>query len=200
MQPSEQSSPSMNGKSYQGLSLPGLAAHIASSILLWDNGKVGTKNDCKHAIAHNVRAYQRRLIQTKPIRDVWITENALSAEAEQKPIELEHAIPVGCLMNLLFFKIAGTCMQRATAQVIELIEDNTVLVWVTPDEHAKLNKLYQSSMPPGHDTYPWKNKLGRYTQTDGISTLHNRESSRDETKPAEDDLDAEIEGDFSVPK
>jgi hypothetical protein len=191
-----QPSPSMNGKAYMGLSLPGLAAHIASSILLWRKGS-GTINDCKHAIAHNVRAFQRRLIVRQEIRDVWITSNA--AVAEKKQIELEHAIPIGCLMNLLFWKIETTDSTAATAHVDELIRENTVLVWVTRDEHAQLNKNYQCKMPEGFDTYPWENALARYVQTPGVSKLRKWMGSSDTSKPSENDLAAEIEDDFVPP-
>jgi len=192
MKPNGQNSPSMNGKAYEGLTLPGLAAHIASSILLWKKGQ-GTINDCKHAIAHNVRAFQRRLIAEKEI-EIWVTWEAVTAEKKQ--IELEHAIPVGCLMNLLFYKVETFSPSEAAVQVDELLRENTVLVWVTKDEHAELNKCYQCKMPNGFDTYPWRDKLARYTQTPRVSKLSEWVGLTEKTKPAESDLDAEIEGDF----
>jgi hypothetical protein len=188
-----ETSPSMNDKAFEGLSLPGLAAHIASSILLWNNGR-GTRNDCKHAIAPNVRAFQRRLIALQETCEVWITSKALVAE--KREVELEHAIPVGCLMNLLFWKVKTSDVTKATAEVDTLIRENTVLVWVTKDEHAELNKKYQSKMPEGFDTYPWKCRLARYTQTPSVSELRKWIVVPDPSKPLEDDLDSEMEDDF----
>jgi hypothetical protein len=190
----------MNGKAYEGLTLPGIASHIASSILLWNNGRgTGTHNDCKHAIGHNVRAYQRRMFAEKKITDIWITEAAAAPEKSQ--IELEHAIPVGCLMNVLFSEVDATDLVTAAQQVTALIEKNTVLVWVTKDEHAELNKRYQCTMPPGFDHYPWDDPFARYTQTKCISKLrpHTVKAS-EKSKPAEDDLDIEIEEDFKPAK
>lgn len=186
----------MNGKTYEGLTLPGLAAHIASSILLWNHGKgMGTRNDCKHAIAHNVRAYQRRMIAEKVIDEVWITDAA--AAAEKSRIELEHAIPVGCLMNLLFHLVDANDQAEAARQVADIIQHNTVLVWVTKDEHSRLNKAYQCTMPEGFDTYPWKDPLARYRQTDGISELNKQVRAHEKSKPADDDLVVETEADFT---
>lgn len=187
----------MNGKSYKGLSLSGLAAHIASSILLLRTGQ-GTVNDCKHAIAHNVRAFQRRLIALGEMRDVWITSSA--AVAEKTQVELEHAIPVGCLMNLLFYKVETSDLMKAIVQVDEIIRENTVLVWVTKDEHSKLNKNYQCKMPEGFDTYPWRDTLARYTKTRGVSELSKWTGLPDKSRPAENDLAAEIEEGFSTLK
>lgn len=188
-----QPSPSMNGKAYEGLTLPGLAAHIASSILL-QKQKVGTLNDCKHAIAHNVRAFQRRLIAQQETGQVWITSSA--AKADKKQVELEHAIPVGCLMNLLFYKVETSDQTEAAAQVDELIRENTVLVWVTKSEHAELNQKHQCRMPEGFDTYPWEDTLARYKQTPGVSELGKWGGKAEKSKPAEDDLDSEMEDGF----
>jgi hypothetical protein len=193
-----QTSPSMNGKAYKGLSMPGLAAHIASSILLWNIGKQGTINDCKHAIAHNVRAFQRRLITEEKVNGVLITSNALKAEKSLR--QLEHAIPVGCLMNLLLFMVKTSELSEAATQIDKLLRGNTVLVWVTKDEHAELNKKYQCKMPDGFDTFPWKDKLARYSQTPSVSSLMpKRDGSADKSRPSKDDLDAELEDDFSTP-
>lgn len=190
----------MNGKTYEGLTLPGLASHIASSILLWNKGQgMGTKNDCKHAIGHNVRAYQRRMIAEKVIKNIWITEAARQRDKSQ--IELEHAIPVGCLMNLLFYKIVGSDQAAAARQVADLIEESTVLVWVTKAEHLKLNDAYQCKMPEGFDTYPWEDPLARYRKTKDVSQPVPLEESvptkaSEKSKPAEDDLVVETEEDF----
>ncbi|RZT06253.1 hypothetical protein SAMN05216319_4520 [Duganella sp. CF402] len=194
MSSAEIPSPSMNGQSREGLSLPGLAAHIAASIVLWGKGYGhGTKNDCKHAIAHNVRAYQRRLLATKQIKNVWISTAALAARDQKKKIELEHAIPVGCLMNLLFFKIDQTDIEAAKGLVSKLIEESTTLVWVTKDEHGRLD---QCSMPAGYDTYPWEDHLARY-RIAGISLLQRWTGWSDTIRPMQDDLDIEMENDFS---
>jgi len=141
-----------------------------------------------------VRAFQRRLIALPETCEVWITSKALAAE--QKQVELEHAIPVGCLMNLLFWRVKTSDVREAAAQVDTLIRENTVLVWVTKDEHAELNKKYQSKMPKGFDTYPWKCTLARYTHTPNVSELRRWEGVPDRSKPLEDDLDSEMEDDF----
>lgn len=193
----QQPSRSMNGKHYQGLSLEGLAAHIASSILLWSGGKgSGTINDCKHAIAHNVRAFQRRLIAKKEIGKILITSDAQSTKDK---IELEHAIPIGCLMNLLFWAMEvenWPSQAEAAVRVDQLVRENTILVWVTKNEHAKLNEKYQCTMPEDFDTYPWENVLARYVKTPGVSQLVELATAPNTGKPSENDLDVEIEDDF----
>jgi hypothetical protein len=51
---------SMNGRSYEGLSLTGLVSQIANAISLWREVPKGSRdNDCKLVIAHAVRAFQR---------------------------------------------------------------------------------------------------------------------------------------------
>jgi hypothetical protein len=99
-------------------------------------------------------------------------------------------------MNLLFHKITTSDHAEATQQVDMLIRENTVLVWVTKEEHGMLNKQYQCTMPVGFDTYPWKDKLARYTQTSGVSGLSRWQKEDAQSKPAEDDLDSEMESDF----
>jgi len=150
---------SMNGKSYEGLTSDGMATHIAGAIQLMRRG-IGTRNDCKLVVAHILRQYQNRLIADA--LEVPYTPDARQAEADGDEIELEHAIPVGCIMNVLFHHAAGDTLQELAAQVTTLLENNTILAYVTPEEHAKLNKQLQSSMPDGFDTYPWRDVWARY--------------------------------------
>jgi hypothetical protein len=73
----------------------------------------------------------------------------------------EHAIPVACLLNLIFYSFENNEISDSS-MIQNLIENNTFLVWVTQFEHLKLNEKYAHSMPDGFDTYPWKNVWARY--------------------------------------
>jgi hypothetical protein len=44
--------------------------------------------------------------------------------------------------------------------------------------------------------FPWVDPLARYKHTQGVSERRKWESLPDKSSPAENDLDAEIEGDF----
>lgn len=171
--------PSMNGKSYEGLTLDGMAAHIGNAILLM-NRKIGTRNDCKLTVAHLLRQYQNRLSLSTP-EDIPYTPAALNAEQLGHLVELEHAIPVGCLLNVLFHYADGGTHEEVTAQAKNLIEANTILAWVTPEEHRLLNKKHQSSFPAGFDTYPWRDVWARYVAS-GVSIPG--ESSSPESLPS----------------
>lgn len=155
-----QALPSMNGKSRERLSLDGMAAHIANATLLIRRG-IGTKNDWKLAIAFILRAYHQEFTK-KVAHDIPHTPAALDARARGEATELEHAIPVGCIMNVLYHYAQGDTHDEVTKQVNSLIVQNTILARVTPDEHAKLNAKHQASMPTGFDTYPWKDVWARY--------------------------------------
>jgi hypothetical protein len=183
-----QESSSMNGKSYEGLTLDGMAAHIANAILLM-NRKVGSKNDCKLVTAHVLRQYQGRLMGRAP-EDVPYTQAALEAKKKGEYIELEHAIPIGCLMNVLFHYANGITHEEVTEQVKSIVANNTILAWVTPKEHTQLNKRHQSFMPVGFDTYPWKDVWARYVAAcvplpEGVLSPESLES-RLQRKPSED--------------
>lgn len=151
--------PSMNRKSFEGLTLEGMSAHIANAMLLYRGG-LGTRNDCKLTIAHLLRQYQARLVADA--LEVPYTPAARRADLVGEPTELEHAIPVGCLMNVLFEYAHGTTVQELAFTATALVNQNTILSRVTPAEHALLNKQCQSSMPLGFATYPWQNVWARY--------------------------------------
>jgi hypothetical protein len=155
----------MNGKSYEGLTFHGMAAQIANAILLWKSGAAGTKNDCKLTIANVVRAFQERLIATKDLTDIPYTQAAYEAELEGESRHLEHAIPVACLMNVLFHYVGDLEVTAATAKVEELIRENTILAWVTPEEHAKLNGRLAHCMPDAFSYYPWADRWARYLES-----------------------------------
>ncbi|MGB7481703.1 MAG: hypothetical protein WA924_15360 [Burkholderiaceae bacterium] len=163
----------MNSKSYERLTLDGMAAHIANAILLYRSGH-GTRNDCKLTIAHLLRQYQARLVANA--FEVPCTPAARRADLMEEPTELEHAIPVGCLMNVLFQYAHGEVLQDLAVNVTSLVQVNTILSRVTPSEHALLNKQCQSSMPSGFDTYPWKNVWARYVHS-GVDVPENATST-----------------------
>jgi len=178
-----QTAPSMNGKSFKRLTLDGMAAHIANALLLAQ--KVGTKNDCKLAIAYVIRAYQRQLFK-KMSYEIPFTSAAREAQLKKEAIELEHSIPVGCVMNVLFHYANGSTHEEMMAQTVRLLKENTVLAWVTPQQHGQLNGKYQSSMPVGFDTYPWQDVWARYVAAEvelpeGAFPLENLESYRKRT-------------------
>jgi hypothetical protein len=154
----------MNGKSYEGLTFQGMAAQIANAILLWKSG-TGTKNDCKLTIANVVRAFQDRLVAAKDLTDIPYTKAAYQAELESEPRHLEHAIPVACLMNVLFHYVSGLDIISASAKVEELIRENTILAWVTLEEHAKLNEKLAHCMPDAFSYYPWEDQWARYVES-----------------------------------
>jgi hypothetical protein len=152
---------SMNEKSYEGLTYKGMALHIANAIAL-HRRRVGTKNDCKLVVAHLIRTYQSRLIGDGQL-PVRYTEAARSAELAGDPIELEHAVPVGCLMNVLFHHLPVDDIMSAGEEVSRLVCENSILAYVTPEEHLRLNQMkLSSSMPAGFDFFPWKDVWARY--------------------------------------
>jgi hypothetical protein len=152
----------MNGKSREGLTLAGMASHIASAILLYREGKGGTKNDCKLVVSHILRTYQRFQANTQDLNLLPATPNARAAIIEGKRAILEHAIPAGCVVNALIHYVKGTRIEEATPQVRSIIDEGTMLAWVTAKEHSVLNEDYMHTMPVGADCYPWINKWARY--------------------------------------
>jgi hypothetical protein len=157
---------SMNGKSWEGLSLEGMASHIASAILLWNKGQgVGTKNDCKLIVSYVVRKYQAFSAKANNLTQIPSTLAARRWKINGKKPVLEHGIPVACVVNGLFHIVTGPNLQSAIEQVETCLEANTVLAWVTPREHSRLNARFAQSMPVGYDSYPWKDKWARYRKS-----------------------------------
>jgi hypothetical protein len=157
---------SMNGKSQEGLSLEGMASHIASAILLWNKGQgSGTKNDCKLIVSHVLRKYQRFVAKEKHATRIPSTPAARRWEMSGKTAILEHGIPVACVANVLFHSVTGPALQKAIEQVKACLEANTVLAWVTPEEHSKLNAQFAHCMPEGYDCYPWRDVWARYRES-----------------------------------
>jgi hypothetical protein len=162
----------MNGKSKEGLTLDGLASQIANAIRCHYNDKT-TRNDGILMVAHAVRAYHSRFRKEhKNEMKIRWSEDAFSI---QKDLHLEHAIPVACITNVLFYALmhkssTNLTPQAATELVTKIIERNIHLVWVTKDDHDKLNAKYASSMPPGYDTFPWRDPWARYRES-GVKIL-----------------------------
>jgi len=51
-------------KSREGLTLEGILAHMANTIILW-RSKIGTQNDCQLGVSHLLRFYHRRMLGSR---------------------------------------------------------------------------------------------------------------------------------------
>lgn len=149
-------------KAREGLTLPGIVAHITGAILLWNRGAGhGTQNDCQLSINHLLRSYHHLKLRKGGYAQVFATTGGKAAHLEGKGYHLEHAIPIACVMWALFNNVTAQDFDRACEQVQKIIDDTMYVAYVTHDEHAELNRLYASSMPPGYE-YPWEDPWIRY--------------------------------------
>jgi hypothetical protein len=93
------------------------------------------------AIREATKAYWREASGRHSLKRA-VTLSSLAAQAEDVPKDIEHAIPISYLIDLV--KNHGT----ATATIVEqLVQTHTCLVQVTKSEHRRLNALYRSGMP-----------------------------------------------------
>lgn len=164
-------------KSYEGLSLEGIAGHIINSIFLWKYEKIGTRNDCQLVINRLIRVFHDRLLIEKLISVSWTEEAFESAKAGSK-VHKEHAIPVATIMREL---IETQCtktntdstVQQLTPKIVDFLKDTAKLVWVSTIENERLTKAELAHcMPKGHENYPWPEPYIRYVITN-LSALKN---------------------------
>lgn len=150
-------------KVYEGLSTDGIAAHITSSLLLWNrtNGK-GTQNDCQLVINNLLRAYHRLKLNRGLYGKVRATTGGLAAKAKGSGYHLEHAIPIACVMWALLDEVRERDFNKEYDQVKTIIDSTMHVAYVTQNEHMTLNKFYSCSMLEGHEKYPWVDPWGRY--------------------------------------
>lgn len=152
----------MNGRSFEGLSRPGLIAHIANAIKLWkEEPLLSTANDCKLVIAHAVREYQKLIYP--PSRGLLATPKAREWMATGGRAIREHVVPVGCVINALMHFVEPHDPVAARTMVHEVLERSTILAWVTKDEH---DTLLQDRMPSGYSSYPWPDVWARYRKAE----------------------------------
>jgi hypothetical protein len=153
-------------KAREGLTLPGIVAHITSAILLWNRGKGhGTQNDCQMSINHLLRAYHHLKLKKGLYGQVPATPAGRAAHTAGSGYHLEHAIPIACVMWALFNNVTQRDFDQAYDQVQKVIDDTMYVAYVTHDEHAKLNRRFASSMPPG-SKYPWPDPWVRYKKAE----------------------------------
>lgn len=146
----------------EGLTLPGIVAHITCAILLWNRGKgPGTQNDCQLSINHLLRTYHHLKLKKGLYGQVRATRDGRAAHTAGSGYHLEHAIPIACVMWALFNHVTQRDFDQAYEQVQKVIDDTMYVAYVTHEEHTKLNRRFASSMPPGSD-YPWPDPWIRY--------------------------------------
>lgn len=149
-------------KAREGLTLQGIVAHITCAILLWDRGKGrGTQNDCQLSINHLLRTYHHLKLKKRLYGQVPATPAGRLAHSAGSGYHLEHAIPIACVMWALFNHVTERDFDKAYQQVQKVIDATMYVAYVTHAEHAKLNRLFPSSMPSGYD-YPWLDPWIRY--------------------------------------
>jgi len=164
MKPIEHSTPSKPFKSYEGLTLEGIAAQIIHSIIVWKTFKLSTRNDCQLVVNSLIRAYHSRLAA----KNKTLLPSSKKAIAERKrgkrPV-VEHAIPVACIMQHLLEKtVRGdfTTAQKLIPKVMKILEDSALRAWVAKSEHDTLRALgLEICMPNGHK-HPWPDRWARY--------------------------------------
>jgi hypothetical protein len=112
-----------------------------------------------------VRKYQAFFASANKLTQIPSTPSARRWEINGKKPILEHGIPIACVVNVLLLTVTGPSLESAIQQVNICLEANTVLAWVTPGEHSKLNACFADSMPAGYDSYPWKDIWARYRES-----------------------------------
>lgn len=153
-------------KAREGLTLPGILAHITCAILLWNRGKGhGTQNDCQVSINHLLRVYHHLKLKKGLYGQVPATLKGRIAHTAGRGYHLEHAIPIACVMWALFNNVTQRDFDKAYEQVQKVIDDTMYVAYVAHDEHAKLNRHFASSMPSGSQ-YPWPDPWIRYKEAD----------------------------------
>ncbi|MGG7604699.1 hypothetical protein [Massilia sp. BKSP1R2A-1] len=151
-------------KSYEGLTLEGIAAQIVHSVLVWKTHELSTRNDCQLVVNNLIRSYHARLAARSkdplPSSKKAITER----KRGNKPI-VEHAIPVACIMKHLLEKtVKGDFVDGPALipKVMKVLDATALRAWVTKSEHNALRNLgLECCMPEGHK-HPWPDRWARY--------------------------------------
>jgi hypothetical protein len=149
-------------KSYEGLTLRGIAAHIINSVQLYNVDGIGTRNDCQLAINFLIRMYHVRL--TFMSRLPMPMSNAARLASGEKLIK-EHAIPVATIMKLLIdSEIPPTRLpiEQLLDRVMKLLDATTCRALVTKEEDARLTAANLADRMPEGFSYPWADPWVRY--------------------------------------
>jgi hypothetical protein len=150
-------------RSFEGLSLDGLLAHIINAITLF-NSKVGTKNDCQLVVNFLIRKYHNRLFK-KGILKIQQTKEARDAIAKGEMVIREHAIPVACIMSILIEddSIGKDDLIKVTEKVKSFLNCSAKIVLISKREDGLLKSAgLDYSMPSGFESPPWKEPFVRY--------------------------------------
>jgi hypothetical protein len=151
-------------KSYEGLTLEGIAAQIAHSILVWKTYRLSTRNDCQLVVNSLIRSYHTRLAARS--RNPLPSSKKAVAERKRgnKPI-VEHAIPVACVMKHLLERTVKGDFADVPAlipKVMKVLDESALRAWVAKSEHDALRNLgLEICMPEGHK-HPWPDRWARY--------------------------------------
>jgi hypothetical protein len=149
-------------KSYEGLTLRGIAAHIINSVQLYNVNGIGTRNDCQLAINFLIRMYHVRL--TFMSRLPMPMSNAARLATGEKLIK-EHAIPVATIMKLLIdSEIPPTRLpiEQLLDRVMKLLDATTCRALVTKEEDTRLTAANLADRMPEGFSYPWADPWVRY--------------------------------------
>lgn len=149
-------------KSYEGLTLRGIAAHIINSVQLYNVDGIGTRNDCQLAINFLIRMYHVRL--TFMSRLPMPMSNAARLASGEKLIK-EHAIPVATIMKLLIdSEIPPTRLpiEQLLDRVMKLLDATTCRALVTKEEDTRLTAANLADRMPEGFSYPWADPWVRY--------------------------------------
>jgi hypothetical protein len=109
-----------------------------------------------------LRAYHHLKLRKSGYAQVFATTGGKAAHLGGKGYHLEHAIPIAYMMWALFNNVTVK-FRAACEQVQKIIDDTMYVAYFTHAEHAELNRLYASSMPPGYE-YPWDDPCIRYQE------------------------------------
>lgn len=149
-------------KSYEGLTLRGIAAQIVNAVQLYKVRKIGTRNDCQLAINFLIRMYHVRL--TFMSRLPMPMSNAARLASGEKLIK-EHAIPVATIMKLLIdSEVPKTevAVEQLLDRVMKLLDATTCRALVTKAEDASLTAANLADRMPEGFSYPWADPWVRY--------------------------------------
>jgi hypothetical protein len=151
-------------KSYEGLTLEGIAAQIIHSIIVWKTFKLSTRNDCQLVVNSLIRAYHSRLA-AKNKTSLPSSKKAIAGRKRGNRPVVEHAIPVACIMQHLLDKtVKGdfTAAEKMIPKVMKILDASALRAWVAKSEHDTLRTLgLEICMPDGHK-HPWPDRWARY--------------------------------------
>jgi hypothetical protein len=149
-------------RSYEGLTLRGIAAHIISAVQVRNVRNIGTRNDCQLAINFLIRNYHVRL--TFLSRLAIPVSNAARTSPGDKLIK-EHAIPVACIMKLLIdeeITNTDTPLEQHIDRVMKLLDATTCRAVITKSEDDRLTAQSLADRMPEGFSYPWADPWIRY--------------------------------------